>query len=449
MRNRINLFVAIVAVAALLSGLRLYAVAPAIPEGSTTPLLLLGTLAIVAEFLAYAISGSATGSIAFIPYLASVLIVPSWVSLALTTAIKVALHTARRTQGVKAVFNVSLHALTFAVAVLVYQRLGGVSMSEFSRQSLLQTTAVIGLPAMIAFFASFVANSLFVGGVVALSSGKTFKAAWREVYWSTIGLDIIAGPLVFVFAFVYVRFGPLGAATLWVPILGLRQVHKVNLRLEQTNRELLELMVKSIEARDPYTSGHSRRVQHYSTIIARAIGLGEREVDRIGQAALLHDIGKIHEKYAPILRKPDRLTPDEWTIIQEHPIDGANLISTMSDLKHLVAPIRHHHENWDGSGYPDGLAGEMIPLASRVIMFADTIDAMTSERPYRRPLSEEEVRAEITRCRARQFDPAIADRLLASALWKSIFSSQVHSTPAHKTPVRVLELGRRGRANIA
>src|SRR4051812_21731363 len=169
MRNRINFFVAFVALAALMSGLQLFAVAPDIPAGSGTPLLLLGGLAIVAEFLAYALSGSASGSIAFIPYLASVLIVPSWVSLAVTTGIKVLLHSARRTSGVKAIFNIGLHALTFSVAVLVYRWLGGVSLTQFNSQTLLRTSAAVGLPAMIAFFASFIANSLFVSGVVAIS----------------------------------------------------------------------------------------------------------------------------------------------------------------------------------------------------------------------------------------------------------------------------------------
>jgi putative nucleotidyltransferase with HDIG domain len=229
--------------------------------------------------------------------------------------------------------------------------------------------------------------------------------------------------MVFVFAWLYAAHGAIAAAALWVPLLGLREVHRVNLELRRTNEELLQLMVKSIEARDPYTSGHSRRVQHYSILIARAMGLGEAEIERIGKAALLHDVGKIYEKYAPILRKADKLSPDEWTVMQEHPADGASLVATMSGLHDLIPAIRHHHENWDGSGYPDGSAGDAIPLAARIITFADTVDAMTSERPYRRPLAEAQVRAEIIRCRGRQFDPAIADRLLASRQWKMLFAS--------------------------
>src|SRR5439155_1293115 len=219
---------------------------------------------------------------------------------------------------------------------------------------------------------------------------------------ANVGLDFLAVPLIFFFAWVYAAFGAIAAVTLWVPIVGLRQVHKTNLELEQTNQELLELMVKSIEARDPYTSGHSRRVRHYSTTIARALGLREREVTLVSKAALLHDVGKIHEKYGPILTKADRLSPSEWATMQEHPGDGAALVATMSRLHDVVASIRHHHENWDGSGYPDRLAGDGIPVAARIIRFSDTIDAMTTDRPYRGALGPDQVRAELIKCRGTQ-----------------------------------------------
>jgi putative nucleotidyltransferase with HDIG domain len=223
---------------------------------------------------------------------------------------------------------------------------------------------------------------------------------------------------------VYAAFGAIMTATLWIPILGLRQLQRTNLELEKTNQELLELMVRSLEARDAYTSGHSRRVHRYSTTIARAIGLSDREVSMVGKAALLHDIGKIHEKYAAVLSKQEKLTPAEWALIQQHPDDGADLVATMSHLKDVVPAVRHHHEDWDGTGYPHRLTGEEIPMASRIIRLADTIDAMTTERPYRGPLSEAQVRAEIIRCRGTQFDPGIADRLLSSQLWTSLFLGQ-------------------------
>ncbi len=203
-------------------------------------------------------------------------------------------------------------------------------------------------------------------------------------------------------------------------------------------------MVKAIEARDPYTSGHSRRVAHYSKIIARGIGLTAHEIERVGIAALLHDVGKIHEVYAPILRKPDKLTPDEWAIMQTHPIKSAELVSTVSQLQDIVSAVRHHHENWDGSGYPDGLAGEDIPLGARVVLFADTIDAMTTDRPYRKALGEAQVRAELIKYRGKQFDPEICEKLLASPLFGLLF------VPAQQafTPIETRRVSRHPSARI-
>jgi putative nucleotidyltransferase with HDIG domain len=286
-----------------------------------------------------------------------------------------------------------------------------------------EATVTAGVPALTAFGVSYALSGVIVSVAIALTKNLSPLQVWRTNNLATLWIDLLSVPLIFVFAWVYAAFGPIAAAALWVPILGLRQVHTINLELERTNEELLELMVKSMEARDLYTSGHSRRVQHYSAIIARAMGLPEREINVVSRAALLHDVGKIHEKYGPILMKGESLTAEEWAVIQEHPIDGAVLVSTMSRLKELASPIRHHHENWDGTGYPDGLAGELIPLHARIIRFADTIDAMTTERPYRRPLGESEVRSEIVRCRGKQFDPEISDRLLSSPLWSQLFKT--------------------------
>jgi hypothetical protein len=281
-----------------------------------------------------------------------------------------------------------------------------------------------GIPFLALSVVFFASNTLLVSGAIAVSEGKSTLKVWRKNTLHSLGYDILATPVVLVLAWAFVRVGPVGAISLAIPLLGVRQLFSTTAKLEQVNQELLQLMVKAIEARDPYTSGHSRRVAHYSKIIARAIGLPARRIERVGTAALLHDVGKIHEMYAPILRKPDKLTADEWAIMQTHPIRSAELVGTVSNLRDLVKPLRHHHENWDGSGYPDGLAGEDIPLESRIIMFADTIDAMTTDRPYRQARGEADVRSEFIRQRGRQFDPQICDRLLASPLWSLLFAPE-------------------------
>jgi putative nucleotidyltransferase with HDIG domain len=151
------------------------------------------------------------------------------------------------------------------------------------------------------------------------------------------------------------------------------------------------------------------------------LGLPSRDVERVAIAALLHDVGKIHEAFAPLLRKPGKLSPEERTTMETHPIKSAELVQNVSHLSDVVAAIRNHHENWDGSGYPDGLRGEEIPLWSRIIMIADTVDAMTTDRPYRAAMGEAEVRAELLKLSGKQFDPAMCARLLSSTLYVSLF----------------------------
>jgi len=378
-------------------------------------------LAVTAELLSFVLVWKNRGSIAFIPYLAAALVAPTWVAAVAVVGVKFCIEYVSRIPPLKAVFNAFTHGLTLSCAIAVYLAMGGKGLLTAPTHGIASLTIDFGIPAMCAFATSFVVNLLAVGGVIAVDTGESISTFLRRTTFSTIASDLITTPIIFLFSWLYTDFGPMAAAAAWVPIVGIRHLNRVQLELEETNEELLQLMIKSIEARDPYTSGHSRRVSKYAASIGRALGLPEREVNSIATAALLHDVGKIYEKYAPILRNPGRLTPEEWTTMQEHPVDGANLVSTISRLRAVVPAVRHHHENWDGSGYPDKISGTAIPLASRVIMFADTIDAMTSERPYRGALSEAEVRSEILRGRGRQFDPAIADQLLAVGVWKTLF----------------------------
>lgn len=425
MNARLRTYVVAVVVGAAVISWLLYWVEPVVPPVGLSALIVLCCLALAAETLALLMPNTIYSSVAFIPYLTAVVIVPNWIALIGLVVVRLLSEIIARRSPSKAIFNIAQQAITFACAVLLYKLTGGVSMFSLENQSLSYVTLINGVPTLTAFVASFAVNSSLVVGFVANRTNRPFGEVWRDTWLSSIGIDLLASPIVFLFAWVYVNWGPFAAASLWIPVLGLRQLQKTNLDLERYNSELLELMVKSMEARDPYTSGHSRRVQQFSITIARGLGLDSGTVDQVSRAALLHDVGKIHEKYAPILRKPGKLTPEEWQMMQKHPSDGADLVSTMSRLQDIVPSIKHHHERWDGTGYPEGLAGETIPLPSRIIAFADTIDAMTSERPYRRILTEDEVRAEIVRCRDAQFDPKMTDVVLSASVWRLLFAPAV------------------------
>jgi hypothetical protein len=292
MGKAVRIYVGCVIAAAVLLLATLYRAFPSVDAHALSAVLLLGSLALVSETLGYLLPRSATGSISFIPYLACVLIVPGWETVLVSAAVKGIVELFARRHPLKAVFNVAQNAVSQATAVWVYLALGGRAMPRLpDPTSLLDVTQRVGFQALTAMLVALLLNGILVSAAIALSGQTTVSQVLKDNKKATAGVDVLSGPLTFVFAWLYAGFGPIAAATLWVPVLGLRQVHKTNLELEQTNQELLELMVKSLEARDAYTSGHSRRVHQYSTIIARAIGLSERDVEHIGRAALLHDVG--------------------------------------------------------------------------------------------------------------------------------------------------------------
>ncbi len=181
--------------------------------------------------------------------------------------------------------------------------------------------------------------------------------------------------------------------------------------LEDNYIGTLESLAAAVEARSPYTSGHSRRTSHIARMLADKMGLSKEERVRIGPAAILHDIGKIGTPEA-ILEKDGPFTDDEWRHIKEHPVVGASIVMATPMLKELVPIIRGHHERYDGTGYPDGLIGQSIPIEARVLGVIDAFDAMVSERPYREALPFEEA---LTRWKNKgsQFDPAVVDEFLA------------------------------------
>jgi putative nucleotidyltransferase with HDIG domain len=228
-------------------------------------------------------------------------------------------------------------------------------------------------------------------------------------------------PVVFYLAWLSDNLGLFGSVGIVLPIVALKQLTQTTVRLTEVTQELLDIMVTAIEARDPYTSGHSMRVAKSSKIIAQAMGLSVQQVERVEVAALLHDVGKIYEEFARVLSKEGRLTPEEWEIMKRHPLRSAELVGKVSSLKDIVSSVRHHHENWDGTGYPARLAGEAIPLASRIIMFADTLDAITTDRPYRKAMSPEEGRSEFEKFKGRQFDPTICDVVTTDSVWGRLY----------------------------
>lgn len=178
-------------------------------------------------------------------------------------------------------------------------------------------------------------------------------------------------------------------------------------KLEKAYLDSIETLRFTVEAKDPYTRGHSDRVSEYSALIGQKLGLSEEDIKTLRIGGLFHDIGKIGIPDS-ILLKEAKLTDDEYSQIKNHPSIGAHILCNAEVFKDIIPIVKHHHEKFDGTGYPSRLKGEDIPYFARIAAVADTFDAMTSKRTYRNALSIDIVRAEIERCSGTQFDPEIA-----------------------------------------
>lgn len=199
------------------------------------------------------------------------------------------------------------------------------------------------------------------------------------------------------------------------------QLKSALLRVERSYEHTLEALGAAIDLRDSQTAGHSQRVSVYATKIAKELGANEREIKTIARGACLHDIGKLATPDA-ILLKPGALTENEWRIMQRHVETGYELVKRISFLADAAEIVLTHHERWDGSGYPRGLKGPEIPLGARVFAVADTVDAMTSDRPYRTALSFEEAEEEIRHGSGSRYDGRVATAFLSASIedWKAL-----------------------------
>ncbi len=183
-----------------------------------------------------------------------------------------------------------------------------------------------------------------------------------------------------------------------------------DLRLTYVNT--IKALADTIEAKDSYTRSHSDNVTKFAVLIGKELGLSSKEMEEIREASELHDLGKVGVEDS-ILRKPDKLTPEEWEQVKTHSVKGAQILENLGFLKQVVELVRQHHERFDGKGYPDGLSGTQIKLGARIIALADSYEAMTSARPYRKnPLSKEQALEEVKKNSGTQFDPKLVEAFL-------------------------------------
>lgn len=415
MEKRVQLVVYAITVVAAAALVAVFVIFPPeiTPRWITAALTLLG-LALFSTALPVTITeGGSTTSMAFVPKLAAVVLLGPAGAGAVTAATHLAARLFSEQKPLrKTLYNVSQAILTILAAGLAYQWFGGVPTVipplDF------RATFPPFLAATVAFFA---VNTSLVAFILAFSEGKSFFEVWRQISGGLILFDLAMGPLGYLVAFLFVKWGVVALLLTIIPLIGLRYSYGANYELQKLNADLLRLMIKTIEAQDPYTSGHSIRVAERAKAIAQALGLRHSWVRNIETAALLHDIGKIDIAYGEILRQKGPLTPEQRQLIRDHPDKGVDIIRSIRSIHpSVLAYVKHHHERYDGDGYPVGLAAEEIPIGARIIMICDTIDAMLTARPYRDALPIHVVREELLRHRGAQFDPSIVDIVLSQGI---------------------------------
>ena len=309
----------------------------------------------------------------------------------------------RRKDFGRASFNAIQHGLSMAGGGLVFVALGGVPSTTSFEPNVL---AFVGF----AMTASALNLGFAAVGIALHEDLRVVNVASRLAGKWGAGLlyDVFVMPLAIVIGWAYSEYWIWGLAAIILPVLLVRGAYFTNFQLQQANRNLLKALVKAIETRDPYTSGHSMRVASLAARVAGALNLPATKVDNIETAALLHDVGKIEAIYTDILQKQGGLTDEEMEIIKSHVDKGVELLTSLSSFHpDVISAVKHHHERYDGSGYPEGLGQTVIPLGARIIKICDAVDAMLSDRPYRKALALQDVREQLMLFAEREFDPAL------------------------------------------
>jgi putative nucleotidyltransferase with HDIG domain len=373
----------------------------------------------------------------------------TYVASGLTTAITTTLQGEKSIRGKTPVlkrtaFNVGMWVIAGFAGGQVFMLLGGIP-------GVIENLAII--PALAAAaVVEWLVNAILLIGVISLQTGRSVMEIWkRDISWqapvSIIGGILGGGILVLAYGKLHI----FGILIVLLPILStsyafraykhnmqeyvdgleglnldlknaLSALEKSNADLTEANNsvrrlnaELFHSLAKVFDMRDPYVGGHAAQVSVYAVAIATEMHLPAERIELIRQAAYLHDIGKLAIPEV-ILHKAGKLTSIEYEFIKKHSDIGGELLVSTQGLKHLAPFVRHHHERWDGGGYPMGLVGEEIPLEARILNVCDSVESMASDRPYHRGMSVKAIVAEVQRCSGTQFDPLVAETFVHLAL---------------------------------
>ena len=300
----------------------------------------------------------------------------------------------------KSVFNVSQSIIVTAFISLTYVRIGG----EIGKFSIFPTLVILLL--------GIILNTTIISGYLTSSTGQKFHVVWINNVKGMITSAVAVGTMGIIIALAFIGYGYGAVILFFGPLLLARYSFKLYIEMRNLYLSTIQALNKTVEAKDPYTSGHANRVEKFAVELAEAYHLPFESVQNIKTASILHDIGKIGINDS-ILNKATRLSQEEFHEIMRHPSIGADIISKVDFLKDITTIVKHHHERFDGKGYPDGLHGDEIPIEAAILTIADSFDAMTSDRPYRKALTQEEAFEELKRNAGTQFHPQLVETFIS------------------------------------
>lgn len=382
-------------------------------------LLTFGILAIACESLPVALPKGGYVTVSYSIFLSSLILFPLGVTLlAMALSGLILFGKVGLVQPLyKRVFNASQYVIALAAAYHV------ISFFQVPSFRLDIKSFLIYLLAAVVYM---VINMVIVAIILSIVSNKSPWSIWVSNFRWALPNFMALVPLGFLLALVYNSWGPPGLFLLFIPLLVSRHSFQLYVDMRENYLNTVEALVQALEAKDSYTSGHSSRVGKLTVAMGEAIGMNDDKLQFLKYAAVLHDVGKIGVSEI-ILNKEGKLLEVEWESIHSHPVIGQTIIENIKFMFDIGQVVRHHHERFDGQGYPDQIKGEDIPLESRIISVADTYDAITSDRSYRVGRSHEEAINELKNAAGSQLDPQLVE-LFCKIVSKDMLAEIVSSS---------------------
>ncbi|HHY80894.1 MAG TPA: HD-GYP domain-containing protein [Thermoanaerobacter sp.] len=378
-----------------------------VPINRIVDIILFGFFAILAESMPIYVTKEITVSVAFAVDLMALLIFGPYEGALIAgigTAFQISKYADGRVRHIfnfpyyKTLFNIAQIALSVGIAGLIYEYTGGIPANYIYPQHLLS--------AILAAIVYYLLNTSIVAILLSFLMNKPLMYVLsKEIKWAIPNFLFLAF-LGIVMSEAFIRIGYVSLILLFIPLFMIRYMFKLYMDSKQSYYDTINVLVKALDAKDKYTAGHSKNVEKIAALLCREFGFSESHTEMVRIASLLHDIGKIGVK-EEVLNKPGKLTDEELSIIKEHPQKGYEILRDVPALKEASLWVKYHHEWYDGSGYPDGIKGDEIPLEAQILSLADVFDALVSDRPYRKAFSQEEAYKIILEHEGTQFSPKI------------------------------------------